>query len=46
MHIDVLNILQIYAVRWLSKGEVIIRIVKLMLAILTLWKNKKIFMVW
>jgi hypothetical protein len=41
MQIDVLDVLQIHSVRWLSRGEVIIRLVKLMPAILTLWKNEK-----
>ena len=41
MQIDVLDVLQIHSVRWLSRGEVIIRLVKLMPAILTLWKNER-----
>jgi hypothetical protein len=41
MQIDVLDVLQIHSVRWLSRGEVIIRLVKLMPTILTLWKNEK-----
>ncbi|GLJ15221.1 hypothetical protein SUGI_0248780 [Cryptomeria japonica] len=41
MQIDVLNVLQIHTIRLLSRGEVIIRLVKLMLAILTLWKKDK-----
>ena len=40
MQIDVLGVLQIHSMRWLSRGEVIIRLVKLMLTILTLWKNE------
>ncbi|XP_057813067.2 uncharacterized protein LOC131027099 [Cryptomeria japonica] len=41
MEIDVLNVLQIHTIRWLSRGEVIISLVKLMPAILTLWKKDK-----
>ncbi|XP_059070451.1 uncharacterized protein LOC131860102 [Cryptomeria japonica] len=41
MEIDVLNVLQIHTTKWLSRGEVIIRLVKLMPAILTLWKKDK-----
>jgi len=41
MQIDVLDVLQIHTMRWLSRGEVIIRLVKLMPAILTLWKNER-----
>lgn len=41
MQIDVLDVLQIHSVRWLLRGEVIIRLVKLMPVVLTLWKNEK-----
>ena len=36
-----MNVLHIHTIRWLSKGEVIIRLVKLMPVILTLWKKDK-----
>ena len=46
MQIDVLDVLQIHSVTWLSRGEVIIRLVKLMPAILTLWKNDRKTLSW
>ena len=41
MQTDVLDVLQIHSVRWLSRGEVIIWLVKLMPTILSLWKNER-----
>ena len=41
MQIDILSVLQIHAIRWLSRGEVIIRLVKLIATILKLWKKDK-----
>jgi len=41
MQLETLQALQIHGVRWLSRGQVIERLVVLMPPILTLWKNEK-----
>jgi len=46
MQIDVLYVLQIHSVRWLSRGEFIIRLLKFMPTILSLWKNEKKTSTW
>jgi hypothetical protein len=41
MQLETLQALQIHGVRWLSRGQVIERLVVLMPPILTLWKNER-----
>ena len=41
MQLETLHSLQIHGVRWLSRGQVIERLVVLMPPILTLWKNER-----
>ena len=41
MQLETLHVIQIHGVRWLSRGQVIERLVVLMPPILTLWKNER-----
>ncbi|KAH7331845.1 hypothetical protein KP509_20G053200 [Ceratopteris richardii] len=41
MELDANRVLQVHSIRWLSRGQVMIRLVSLMPAILTLWKKDK-----
>jgi hypothetical protein len=41
MELESLQVLQIHGIRWLSRGQVVERLVTLMPAILSLWKKER-----